>query len=525
MQIRPAIANGVWGVASLGAWQRFRLALRDPAATQEQVLRRYLRENANSVAGRTFGFSSITSIDEYQSRVPISTFDSMQPLVQRIARGEKNVLTPGPVNRLVPSSGSTAAVKLIPYTAALQREFSEAVDAWIADLYLRRPGLALGPAYWSITPATAPARAFVEQQCSVAIGFDDDSAYLGGVRSALARAVMAVPATVRLSSDLTAFRRTTLRHLLCARGLRLISVWHPSFLSTLLDALTDDWGAILDDVSAIDASRARDLRRLAPDQIPAIWPALRLISCWGDGPARANADALAMRIPGVEVQRKGLLATEGVVTIPFRGQHPLAIRSHFFEFLAADGRAMLAHQLEPDVEYSVILTTAGGLYRYHLADRVMVTGRVERTPSLAFVGKDDRVSDRRGEKLSDGFVARVFDRLFAAPRLRPRFAMLAPEERGSGVCYTLFIEEGPPKGGHDEDAARLAAMLEAGLRSNPHYAWCVDIGQLRPARVVRVRPGADRAYVDFCVAQGQRIGDVKPVSLHPGTEWGRVLPC
>ena len=528
MQIRPAIANGVWGAASLGSWQRFRRALRDPAAAQEQLLRRYLRENADTAAGRMFGFSSITSIADYQSRVPISTFDSMETLVQRIARGEPNVLTRAPVHRLVPSSGSTAAVKLIPYTDTLQREFSEAVDAWIADLYLRRPGLALGPAYWSISPATAAERPFVQMQSSVAIGFDDDSAYLGGIRGALARAVMAVPPTVRLSRDVTLFRRMTLRHLLCARDLRLISVWHPTFLLTLLDTLAEGWSTILDDVASVDAPRARELRRLAPDQIPAIWPALRLISCWGDGPARAYANELALRTPTVEVQPKGLLATEGIVTIPFRGHHPLAIRSHFFEFLAADGRAVLAHQLKPDVEYSVILTTGGGLYRYHLADRVVVTGRVEGTPSLAFVGKDDRISDRFGEKLSDGFVARVFDTLFAPPKSRPRFAMLAPEERGSGVCYTLFIEDSRPEGGHNgdnTDVARLASMLEAGLRANPHYAWCVDIGQLRPARVVCVGPDADRAYVDFCVAQGQRIGDVKPVSLHPATDWGRVLPC
>jgi len=523
MQIRPAVANGVWGAASLSAWQRFGQALRDPADAQERLLRRYLRENAATATGRTFGFSSIASIDDYQSRVPISTFDSMDPLVQRIAGGERNVLTCDPVRRLVPSSGSTSAVKLIPYTATLQREFSRAVDAWIADLYFHRPRLMLGPAYWSITPATAPERPFVNAESSVAIGFDDDSAYLGGVRGALTRAVMAVPSTVRFSRDLTSFRRTTLRHLVCARELRLISVWHPSFLTTLLDTLAWDWDAILNEVSTVDASRARELRRIAPNQVRAIWPHLGLISCWGDGPAQAAAGELATRLAGIEIQRKGLLATEGVVTIPFRGHHPLAIRSHFFEFLAADGRAALAHQLEPGAEYSVVLTTGGGLYRYHLADRVIVTGWVERTPSLAFVGKDDRVSDRRGEKLSDGFVAGVFDTLFAARRPRPRFAMLAPEERGSSVCYTLFIEA--DEGDTDRGEAPLAAMLEAGLRANPHYAWCVDIGQLHPARVVRVGPGANRAYVDFCVTQGQRMGDVKPVSLHPGTDWSRVLPC
>ena len=166
----------------------------------------------------------------------------------------------------------------------------------------------------------------------------------------------------------------------------------------------------------------------------------------------------------------------------------------------------------------MVLTTGGGLYRYHLADRVTVDGFVDRTPSLAFVGKDDRISDMFGEKLSDGFVATVLDKLFAPPLRRPRFAMLAPDETPSGVCYTLFVgrDAGPLTG--------LESALEAELRRNPHYAWCVDAGQLGPARVVVVGHGADRSYVEFCVSQGQRLGDIKPVSLHAGMGWAKVLP-
>jgi hypothetical protein len=287
----------------------------------------------------------------------------------------------------------------------------------------------------------------------------------------------------------------------------------------LLDTLKRTWADLVDDIAKVDRRRASALRRVTPDQISAIWPKLGLISCWSDGPARAAACELAARMPGIDLQAKGLLATEGVVTIPFAGAHPIAVRSHFFEFLTPDGRPQLAHQLEPGMHYSVVLTTGGGLYRYHLADRVIVDGMVERTPSLVFAGKDDQMSDRFGEKLSDGFVAGVLDRLFAAPATRPRFAMLAPEELPAGVAYTLFVE------GVHTPRPGLEALLEAGLRSNPHYAWCVDVGQLRPARVVSVGPGADRAYVDFCVAQGQRLGDIKPVSLHPGTGWADVLRC
>jgi len=71
----------------------------------------------------------------------------------------------------------------------------------------------------------------------------------------------------------------------------------------------------------------------------------------------------------------------------------------------------------------------------------------------------------------------------------------------------------------------LAVRLELALRNNPHYAWCVDLGQLAPARIIRVGAGANRAFVDACVARGQRLGDVKPTSLSSASDWSERLPA
>src|SRR5581483_2585239 len=100
------------------------------------------------------------------------------------------------------------------------------------DLYRRRPAVAAGRAYWSVTPAL-PA----DDDSAVPVGFDDDAAYLGGARRRLVAAVLAAPSEVRLIADAEAFRYVTLLCLLRQPELRLISVWHPSYLSLLLDAL------------------------------------------------------------------------------------------------------------------------------------------------------------------------------------------------------------------------------------------------------------------------------------------------
>jgi hypothetical protein len=516
MPLMPAAAHLAWAVASAGAWRAFRAALQDPAAAQAAVLRRSLEGNAGTAFGRAHAFARIRTIAEFQRRVPISTYDDLEPFVGRVAAGEDGVLTREPVRRLQPSSGSTAAAKLIPYTRGLQREIARGVNAWIADLYRRRPGLMGGRAYWSITPAP-PARDL--PRAAIPVGFDDDSRYLGGLAATLARAVLLVPPAAGAAAfDLAGFRRTTLRTLLLARDLRLISVWHPSFLTALLDTLAADWDALVDDVARRDRRRARHLRARGPADVAGIWPRLQLVSCWADGPSAGPAAALAARLPGIDLQRKGLIATEAVVSVPFSDRRPLAVRSHFFEFVAPDGRPRLAHELEPDTDYVVVVTTGGGLYRYRLGDRVRVDGVVGSTPSITFVGRDDRVSDRFGEKLSDGFVAGVIDALFAG-RTRPAFAMLAPERTADGVAYTLFVDRGAPL------PAALATRVERELRRNPHYAWCVDLGQLQPARVAVVGAGAERAYLDACIARGGRLGDVKPVSLDARDDWRSVLPC
>src|SRR6185436_5150092 len=108
-----------------------------------------------------------------------------------------------------------------------------AIGPWLADLYRSHPSVARGSAYWAITPL-APV---VEKGSVVPVGFDDDAAYLGGTRERLARAVMAVPSAVRWIENMDAFRYVTLLHLLRRRDLALVSVWHPSFLGLLLDAL------------------------------------------------------------------------------------------------------------------------------------------------------------------------------------------------------------------------------------------------------------------------------------------------
>ncbi|UCC31062.1 MAG: GH3 auxin-responsive promoter family protein [Phycisphaerales bacterium] len=536
MDVMCAIINTLWSGACSSDYQRYRRALNHPGAEQRRLLMHYVRENAETEYGRRFGFTSLRSVSEYQDRVPLTTFDDYQPYVERIQAGDRQVLTRAPVRRLVPSSGSTRAQKLTPFTGGLQSEFSRAVRAWILDLYCHYPTLAGGPAYWSISPVL-PVETLGPS--AVPIGFDEDTAYLGGFWKPLIDATMAVPSALRFIQDMDAFRYATLLFLVRANELRLISVWHPSFLTLLLDDLPRHWASILHDLAAGTITtpvrlpdrgkialrpwlrparqRAAELMRISPDDYQRIWPKLKLITCWADAHAALGVAGLRRRFEAVTVQPKGLIATEAFVTLPFADQKPVAIRSHFFEFLADDGSVHLVDELDVGGEFSVVVTTGGGLYRYRLHDRIRVDSYLERTPSLTFLGKEDHVCDRFGEKLSAGFVGAVLQRLFGQCKIRPSFAMLAPEMNAGRWGYMLFVEtnEALPSG--------LADGLEAMLRENPHYRYCVRLGQLLPVRVCETLPGAFSRYVAELRRRGQRTGNIKPSPLDTSPGWVSIL--
>jgi hypothetical protein len=438
---------------------------------------------ARSAPGRKHRYGKLRTIEPFQESVPIVSYDSLEPWIERIRHGEQGVLTAEPVVALEKTSGSSAAAKYVPYTRSLLREFGQAIGAWMFDLFRHEPLLLGGRHYWAISPL---ARRKEVAPGGLPVGLGDDTEYLGWLGRWVTRGAMAVPGDVARAADMEACRRATLDHLLRCRDLRLISVWNPSFLTLLLD-------------------------RLPPGARPAeLWPKLRLISCWTSAGAARFVGELKQRFPGVAIQGKGLLATEGVVSIPLVGRPaPLpAITSHFLEFVGDNGRVRLADELEVGRRYRVLITTGGGLARYSLGDLVEVVA----PRAIEFVGKADNVSDLCGEKLSETFVGRVLTDV-ASRRGLPGFLMLAPEW-SRPPRYVLFAETA--------EAAAIADEVEAALRESVHYDYCRRLEQLGPLQGVPVRHAAER-YLSGCYALGQRPGVAKPAFLRRELGWRQRL--
>lgn len=524
-----AAANLAHLGSALPAWRAFGAALEDPERAQEAVLARILRGGEGSAFAREHGLGGDGGAAALRRAVPPRTWDELRPWIERAAAGERRVLTTAPVLRFQPSSGSARASKLLPWTAPFAGELRRAISAWLADMAWRRPALLGGPGYWSVSPAGPR---LPDTGGGIPVGFEDDAEYLGPVARRLASWGLAVPGEVRHLADPEAWRRRTLLNLLRARELRLLSVWSPSFLTLLLAPLgellpelavevargtppLDLGGARLKPLPP-DPQRARELERAGPDPLR-LWPRLALLSCWADGPSSADAEALARRFPGVPLEGKGLIATEAVVSIPFRGARPLAVGSHFLELDTGGGEPRLVHELREGDVGAVIVTTGAGLWRYRLQDRVEVTGFLGRTPCIRFLGKEDLLCDRFGEKLHAGHAAELISRLREELGLPLGLAFLAPDEREGRPCYTLFVAASTVPEGAE-------GRLEALLCESFHYAHCARLGQLAPARVYRVEGDGLGPFYAACAARGQRLGDVKPSALRREAGWARALP-
>ncbi|MGH7846162.1 MAG: GH3 auxin-responsive promoter family protein [Candidatus Binatia bacterium] len=536
------VASSLWVAAGLRRTRVFHTALRRPRAVQEARLLYLLKHNERCEYGRRYRFDRLRTVRDYQNTVPVVTYDCLQDEIATIKRGRQGILTDEPVVWMEKTTGSTGASKYIPYTSSLKREFQAALAPWISDLYLRRRRMLLGGSYWSISPLAAEGE---RTEGGLSVGCTDEREYFSALERRLLEQLILTPRDLARIPDVAASRYVTLRFLLQTPHLSFISVWNPSFLTLLIHFLRENAEQLIADIrggtltplvslpSQLHATlsrclsprpkRARALEeilrrhgKLPPSEV---WPNLALISCWASANARSFLPEVQQLFPGVEIQAKGLLATEGVISIPLFGHKggALALTSHFFEFIPANSPCalpLLADELEAGRTYKVLLTTGGGLYRYLLGDLIQVVGKIHHTPLIEFIGKEDFISDLCGEKLHAARVETILADAFREFQLAPRFAMMAPEW-GQPPRYVLFIDA-PDLSANS--LAKLVGRVEQDLSEGHHYSYCRRLGQLAPLRTIRVRDGA-RRYLERCRVLGQRLGNVKPTGLHCQTGW------
>jgi hypothetical protein len=449
------------------AAQSFHQALHHPQQAQQAVKQSLIQGLQHTAYGQQYG---INSLDDW-SRLPIVNYADIAPWIER-QRSGFGALTSEPILFYERTSGSSGPVKWIPYTRSLRRSFNHLFCIWAADLLQHGPRFTTGKLYFCISPQ------LTDMPWQRALTVPDDSDYLDLWLQWLLKPFLVMPSGLKSPQTPEQFRQRLAIALLKSPRLEIISIWNPSFLTVQLDYIQRHQQKLYDKLHRkMGRNRAALLLESRIDWT-ALWPNLKLISCWDSVNAADSAQGLRTRFPYVFVQGKGLLATEAPLTVPLipaQGCVPL-INQVLFEFEDSCGSIYSLEQIKLNQPYGLIISQFGGLYRYRLGDQVQATHTYHQTPCLEFLGRQGKTSDLVGEKLTEQWVSKVLSQLSLTGA---NFRCLMPQSQPMSH-YVLLLDMLDPQ----IDTIELAQTLDRVLSEAFHYQQARLLGQLAPAQVL-----------------------------------------
>ena len=91
------------------------LFIKYPHEVQEEIFKKLIQTARYTEFGKQFDFSSIQTYEQFRERVPIHTYEKTFPYIDRLMKGEQNILWPSEIKWFSKSSGTTnARSKFIP---------------------------------------------------------------------------------------------------------------------------------------------------------------------------------------------------------------------------------------------------------------------------------------------------------------------------------------------------------------------------------------------------------------------------
>lgn len=485
-------------------FQRFVAAARDPAAAQDAVLRKILESNRDTVFGREHGFEKLVTAAAYRTAVPVRDYEGLRPYVQRQLKGEMGVLTAEPANMFAMTSGTTGLPKYIPVTREADKRAARLMRLWLYGCLQSHPtsfdhgsAAIASPAVESHAESGVPCgnvsgriqarlpsvirNSYVVPYEAMCVPDYQDRYFV------LARYLYAHPPSIVGTPNAATLLR--IAQVATERAEELIRAIHDGTLGIDVSALPPEIAGLAERLEP-DPHRARVLAYVHEETgglLPRhAWGYLKLVGCWLGGSAGLQIPELKAAYGDVIFRDLGWLASECRMSLPISdgtAAGVLALDQAYYEFQPVDaygepsGQLLSSHELDTGGEYSVLLTTFGGLYRYDINDIVRVSGHHKRTPLVEFIRKGKDMVNLQGEKLHVNHLSAAVRACRASLGLPLTDYRLAPLDSGDG--YVLQVELGAA-----DVADRLGALLdeELGLQ-NREYQQKRDSRRLDPIRV------------------------------------------
>ncbi len=490
----------------------FEAATRHPREMQEALLSDILLQQTETAFGRDHGFSTIRCVADFRRQVSVAGYEYVEPYIARVRRGETSALLADPrVHMFALTSGTTAARKYIPVTPQYLADYRRGWNIWGLLAFRHHPPVKFRPIV-QLSGDPDEYRTEAGIPCGAVTGLTAQ------MQKRLIRWLYCVPACVGRVKDPLAKYYVALR-LSLPRSVGMVLSANPSTLLALARTGDSEKESLIRDIADGTLSSRLDLpgpvrdpivRRLRRNperarELEAIvartgtlyprdyWPGTFLLGNWTGGSVGAYLRHYPRYFGDNPVRDVGLIASEGRMTIPVASGTAagvLDVTSHFFEFIPeAEGDSpqptvLSAHEVREGATYYILLTTAYGLYRYHIHDLVRVVGFHHQTPLVEFLSKGAHFANITGEKLSEYHVTGAMAQVLHELDLSPSSYSLAPcwpATDSEPPYYGLFIERGdvPEPAGE-----RLAEHLDERLRKDNIEYDSKRLGQrLGPVRV------------------------------------------
>jgi hypothetical protein len=391
-----------------------------PEETQRCVLQDILRFARNSEIGFKFGFSEISSIEDYRKRVPVSNYSSYEAYIEKLRLGQDNILYDGATASFIATSGSTGVPKLIPESKNGERVKSLVSRIRSILLLMMAPEVMIpGRKILTITNASE----YGKTDAGIPIGSASGQAAKDS--PAELREKMVLPLELIMATDLSndATDYLTLRYALEEKelgGVVCSNIAHFNILLKKMNGMADELICDIEQgqislkidmdpslreslLSRIQANpqRSQELKNILHQNhrldVAAIWPNFSVVSCWMSASSGRIVADIRKNLPSsVKFLEWGYGASEGKFNIPDKPQDPaglLALFGFFFEFIPIGttgpnkGEPLLVHELKPGEYYELIITSYSGLYRYNMKDIVYVKEMNQGAPRIVFVSK------------------------------------------------------------------------------------------------------------------------------------------
>ncbi|XP_070553123.1 uncharacterized protein [Ptychodera flava] len=403
--------------------------------TQEELLLHILTYNSDTEHGQKFDFQNIKSREEFRKKHPLTKYESYRKNIERVAKGESNLLTRNKTIHLALTSGTTGGESMFPVS---QKYFAEYFKPWLiatSEIYRQIPeSKSLQKILWMKFGFKAR-----HSDAGIPIGPASASYKRAGwVTKLLQMCETSPPHVTEILSE-----PETL-YILCVFGLRdrTVGTLNANFtqsIYTLFMTMETKWKQIVADVERgnldpelvirsdirekLNASlqpdpvRARELRREFSKGFRGIakrvWPFLNYISAINTGSMKPYGQRLHdYYAPGVPIVSYMYSSSEGVIGVnmwPLEKQsyYSLLLGSNFYEFIPAekcDGvqpPTRFIEELEIGQEYEIVLTNEHGLYRYRLGDVLKVVRYHNGCPVVEFMYRRGQLLNVQGEKTSE----------------------------------------------------------------------------------------------------------------------------